>query len=184
MGRAFNLASLLNGSGLVNLPTKVTGALPDANAPSGSVIQVVSVNLGTYLEIASTTLTSTGLSASITPTSSSSKILIISNICTALIIASGDSLTGIHQIRRDSTQILLSQRATWVGGAVGSSGSSILGTTIPLNVLDSPATTSSVTYSIYAAASSTANTGVVRINDYNNTVGTAPSTITLLEIAA
>jgi hypothetical protein len=38
MSNTRNLAGLLNSSGLVSLPTKVAGVLPDANAPSGSVI--------------------------------------------------------------------------------------------------------------------------------------------------
>ena len=69
---------VLNGS--VGIPaSSLSGVIPDANAPSGSVIQVVSSNLTSTVSTSSSSFVTTGLSASITPLSSSSKILVIVN---------------------------------------------------------------------------------------------------------
>jgi hypothetical protein len=85
MGMARNLASLLNGSGLVSLTSKVTGSLPndniaamaaskltgqvpDANAPSGSVIQIVAAQkTNRFVTTSDSYVDVTDLSATITP---------------------------------------------------------------------------------------------------------------------
>jgi hypothetical protein len=58
--------------------TKLTGQVPDANAPSGSVIQVVQGSLasGTW-STTSGSFVDTGLVANITPSSTSNKVLVI-----------------------------------------------------------------------------------------------------------
>ena len=57
---------VLNGS--VGIPaSSLSGVIPDANAPSGSVVQVVSVADNTLLNSTSTTLTDTSVVATITP---------------------------------------------------------------------------------------------------------------------
>ena len=55
---------------LIPLASAVTGTLPDANAPTGSVLQVVNANYGTTVVSSSATYADTGLTATITPTSS------------------------------------------------------------------------------------------------------------------
>jgi hypothetical protein len=85
MGIARNIARLIpNGSGLLpnaNIEavaaSKLTGQVPDANAPSGSVLQVVQGNTSTEVNTSGTSYVDTGLSASITPSSASSKILVL-----------------------------------------------------------------------------------------------------------
>jgi hypothetical protein len=83
MGIARNIARLVpNGSGLLpnaNIEavaaSKLTGQVADANAPSGSVIQVVSTNYTTRTVISQTTsvIDITGMSVTITPSSASNK---------------------------------------------------------------------------------------------------------------
>lgn len=62
--------------------SKLTGQVPDANAPSGSVLQVVRAqSSGSQQALATTTFTDlNGVSLSITPVSASSKILLIGNV--------------------------------------------------------------------------------------------------------
>ena len=172
MGRAFNLASLLNGSGLVNLPTKVTGALPDANAPSGSVIQVVQATFtGTQQIVASgfsnwTDVTS--LSLNITPSSSSNKILLISQLT---VITVADRIINARFVGGNS--------GNYVGNSAGSrarAGSYLVttstgggaGGTISMNYLDSPATTSSITYKVQLAPNFSSGDVAVNYNLLND----------------
>ena len=69
---------VLNGS--VGIPTSsLSGVIPDANAPSGSVVQVVSAYTGNTTSTSSTSPIDTDLSASITPNSSNNKIIILLN---------------------------------------------------------------------------------------------------------
>lgn len=86
MSLARYLASLLNSSGqvpdakLVALTaSKLSGQVPDANAPSGSVIQVVQASAGSasYTNYASY---ATFISGSITTTVANSRILVTMNI--------------------------------------------------------------------------------------------------------
>jgi hypothetical protein len=59
-----------------------TQTIPKATLPTGSVLQVVNATYSTYTSFSSATLADLGLSATITPSSSSSKILSLSiSIC-------------------------------------------------------------------------------------------------------
>ena len=89
MGIARNIARLIpNGSGLLpnaNIEavaaTKLTGILPDANAPSGSVIQVVEASRTTPLSFTTVFPTHTSfISGSITTTIANSKVLVLCNV--------------------------------------------------------------------------------------------------------
>ena len=61
----------------INLASNFTGTLAASNLPNGSVLQVVGSNVaGCNVSITSTTYTETGFTATITPSSSSSKILV------------------------------------------------------------------------------------------------------------
>lgn len=149
------------------------GAIEKADLPTGSVLQVVQ---GTYSTQTSTTsvqptFVDTGLTASITPTSSSSKILVVAQIASP---AKYDANTTIYmRLVRGSTSIL-SVGAGWIGN-INSTGTNGM-TGCPLNYLDSPATTSSTTYKVQFC---TENGGTVLVQGSSTT-----STIILMEIAA
>jgi hypothetical protein len=178
MSLARYLANLLNSSGqvpdakLVALTaSKLTGQVPDANAPSGSVIQVVQAStISAATSSNNSTWIATNLTASITPISASSKILVIGQHGSARVHT---GLSNGIQLRllRNSTAVI-SPVVEFLYSYVGLDGP------IPFQFLDSPATTSSTTYStefkLLTAAGSTA-----QINP-NNT----PALITLLEISA
>jgi hypothetical protein len=162
----------------------VSGGVPAWATPAGGggkVLQVVSATYSTSTNIVSTTYTDTGLSASITPTASTSKIMVI----ISLAFSNSSTTTGAKsgaRILRGSTGIA-DFGGTFKGASLGSvSGGSSSTETIAivgLNYLDSPATTSSTTYKVQAASDTTASGTNCTAQAFG-----AVSTITLMEIGA
>jgi hypothetical protein len=140
--------------------------IPKAALPTGSVLQVVQGTTATASSTNSSSYSDTGLTASITPTSSTSKILVMAycGMCTKSAVDTQLNL----QIVRASTSVYLAS-------AVNSNSSTADTSNPTLVYLDSPTTTSSTQYSVQFA---NRTAGTV----FFNTNGTA--TITLLEIAA
>ena len=136
----------------------------------GKVLQVVTSTDAASASTASSSYEVAGsLSASITPSSTSSKIFVQVN-SSAYIAAAGAE--AAYTIYRDNT--------TNIGNGNGLSrayaGSSDLICPLHMSVLDSPATTSSVTYNIYFAK--TQGSGSVFVN-----LRGGLQTMTLMEIA-
>ena len=141
----------------------------------GHVVQVVQGVYTTNGSITSSTLTDTGISQAITPTSSSSKVLVLINPQLAI---SGTNAGEVYtQIVRDSTAIQLYERAFMIYGNDGANYQA--GGSYSFCYLDSPNTTSSTTYKLQGRT----NSGTLRINDYFSGDGGGASTITLMEIA-
>ena len=142
--------------------------------PSGSVLQVISAsntntaNGGFLLTTSSASYTAGALSASITPSSTSSKIMVIIN--TVQYRAGSSSYTVYRTTSSGSTNI---------GG--GNNGFARLtganNTWLPMSIsyLDSPNTASAVTYQLYGRAEASGVT-------YFGGDGDMKSTITLMEI--
>jgi len=143
---------------------------------TGKVLQVVQGTHATQNLIASTSYTDSGLSASITPAATSSKILVLTNH-NARLYRGSDTLIGYINIVRASTQITESQ--IYMG--VGATGVSAIlaGHTATMMFLDSPSSTSSLTYKTQAKLSTTANASEIKMQIDNFT-----DTITLIEIGA
>mgnify|MGYP003656611851 FL=1 len=131
----------LNSQGTLVLPT-----IPHAKMPTGSVLQVVSTEDTTNVQISGASHQNLGINLSITPTSSSSKILIfMSGMCSASEVS--NFLWG--RFYRDTTTIGHSN-----GFGMSSHDDSPNNRRFDVwsrNYLDSPNTTSAVTYSIRAA---------------------------------
>jgi hypothetical protein len=139
----------------------------------GKVLQVVNVPYGTYGTTTSSTFAATGLSASITPSATTSKVLVMVTM-NGIAKMAGDTGVGF-QILRGATKL------QDFAGVLASNGVSQANHADTSNIyLDSPATTSSTTYSIYW--NSFNNSTQCRIND--NGSFTVYSTMTLLEIGA
>jgi len=166
----------------------LAGGAARSNWGAGGVLQVVSViKQDTFSTTSSSFVDVTGLTVSITPSSSSSKILV-------LFQANGSQNVGAGRaslrLLRDSTIIdggtPSSNRVAALGG-FSSADVSIPSATVSGNFLDSPATTSSTTYKIQLAM--TAGSGSAYINqtqqdaDSSNQIRMA-STITVMEISA
>jgi len=136
--------------------------------PTGSVLQVVHSDLSSQTNISSSGFADISLSANITPSATSSKILVTSNVQVYL------NGTGFIMLRlmRDSTAIATQYQAH--GYSDNSAGM------VPIITLDSPSTTSAITYSVQAGEDDFS--GTLRINQWG-TGGSGKSTLTLMEIA-
>jgi hypothetical protein len=148
----------------------VTG-LSKASLPTGSVLQVVTATTSTGVTSTSTSFVTSGLSASITPTSATSKIYI--SLSTSGYNDGSSYISGWALFRGTVAGTNLGD-ATW-GFAVLSP--SLAGGTIAYSYLDSPATTSATTYTL---GMRTQNAAMPVRSQYPGTT----ATITLMEIAA
>ena len=162
------------GIGSTSQVLTVSGGVPAWATPAGGgkVLQVVSANYGTEVTTTSSSFVDTGLSLAITPTLSTSKVLVIISQHLTAAGTSGDGIIGFTALRGATTLfantygVLFNMGSTNLGG--GNWG---------YTYLDSPATTSSTTY----------KTQFRRISASGNQTaqfGSAQSTITLLEIGA
>jgi hypothetical protein len=146
----------------------------------GKVLQVVMGQTTTITTIASTSYTDTTLTASITPSSATSKVLAIFTQQVRIARSTVDQASG-YQLVRGATSILnLGNGGYETFGIDTGSGSSVqLRGIISGSYLDSPATTSATTYKTQFKIYSTANSGTSTVNENN-----APGTLLLLEIGA
>ena len=139
--------------------------------PAGHIIQVVNVELTGNVQVSSTTYVDTGLTASITPASASHKILI--HLVHNTVYKTTNDTWVNFKFFRDTTDLfnfaeVLGYNANTMQQNVGAA---------VLNYLDSPNTTSSVTYK-------------TQINSNGNNVGAGfnrngtRSYITLMEVVA
>lgn len=125
-------------------------------------------------------MTDTGITATITPTASNSKILVLIAGLVYGNLQSGTTEQGIGaQLLRDATTILDYGTEVFRLFAHTSSTSFRLSSVNPVMYLDSPATTSAITYKLQARNASTAADPTM-FWQYTN----KPSTITLMEIGA
>jgi hypothetical protein len=139
-------------------------------------IQIVyNLNSTTYTGSVSTTAIDTGLSIVITPKFSTSKVLVTWSVPMQSQYNSGPNSGPRLLLYRNTTKIT----DAWGTGA-GGHGSNAEGCTPThsISYLDSPATTSAVTYRVYIIAYSSATYHVNRA--YHGTV--MPSTATAFEI--
>ena len=152
-----------------------TGTVIDT-ARVGGILQVVQGTTSTAVTVGTGTYTDTGLTASITPSSSSNKILVM----VMQSFVSERSVTGQGfglNLLRDTTTIWDSQGNYHTFASVTN-----LDGHAQINYLDSPATTSSVTYKTQGRPYSSADNGQVTFQYSSPTAG--PSTITLMEVVA
>ena len=138
----------------------------------GKVLQVVSAFTTTEATSNSTTYADTNLTATITPSSTSNKVLVL--ISQSGSKASTDTLLNIR-VYRGATEI----GGTIAGRSIGYTGSTAtnyVGTGFSCSILDTPSSTSALTYK--TQFNNNAGSGTVRVN-----VDSGASYITLLEIA-
>ena len=163
--------------------TNRTLTLPDntgtilTNATAGTVLQVVTATTNTPVTITSTSMTDLGLSASITPTSASSKILVLVNQNLTNYQNTSSSRNFGTQLLRGATIISNKLFYSYAGAAGNGYVELTLDGTYIL--LDSPATTSSTTYKTQGTVSSSADDTTLV-----GQAGSRTSSITLMEIAA
>ena len=178
------LASTLDLSGKT-----VTYGLTDSDMPSGSVLQVVQTNMTATASYSGTTFqTITGLTTSITPSSTSSKILIMLNISQG----EGSDAFPAYYIKRNGTIVSIadagSQTETTFAGVRTEASARDQYRVSPVNFqfLDSPSSTSAVSYTVEVSPMRVGSRTVL-INQ-SQTLGDAnqlraTSTVILMEIA-
>ena len=168
----------------IDIENMVTGELTTTNGGTGAtsftagkVGQVVQASTSTAVNVASTSVADTGLTVNITPTATTSKVLVQvnQNILTDIDTNLGNAKI---QLRRDSTSVIT------FGGNVarieaGSVSAVKFGNLTTFSYLDSPSTTSQITYKTQGAISSTSNNGTARFQN-----SSVPSIITVMEILA
>jgi len=147
-------------------------AITGADLPAGSVLQVVQGTTSTSVSSSSTTYADTGLTATITPTSTNSKILVV--------VAQNGGFKGNGNINNGIAAKLL-RGATSISSFAEYAGWSYTTTynymeTIGTTYLDSPATTSATAYK-------TQFRNMVAAGEVTLQRQSMTSTITLMEIA-
>ena len=168
-----------------------TAAIPSTKIGTGAVLQVVStVKTDTFSTSSGTgsPATITGLSASITPSSASNKILVLVNF--GQISGDADTTWGIFMFR-NGTKINAgdaagSRAVGSISGGVPSTGGTWRGFSGSIMVLDSPSSTSSVTYTFSIGSNGTATVYLNRDGRNTDTATDStrtPITVTLMEIA-
>ena len=165
--------------GSANATLITSGTLPGARLPAGSVLQVVQNTTSTIASTSSSaSYVDTTLTASITPTSATSKILVLimQNI---QVTNTSNYATGMWQLLRDATAIfapLVTDNGNVFAYDYGGSGINVYRPT-PITWLDSPNTTSSTTYKTQLKLGTNGGSSI------SANAGSAGSII-LLEIAA
>ena len=166
--------------------------VPRDGLPSGSsggIIQVKSTTLTvpkSFTSLAAGNFSDVdGLSVSITPHRSDSKILLMCNISAGL--NDTHSYNFYWRILRDSTPICVATEGGGVGATGGfnrykDNGSTGFLACMANTFLDSPATTSAITYKIQATGNDTGATVYINRRGANNNYNTT-STITAMEVS-
>ena len=169
---------MISSSGTFDANNVTAGTLGKARLPTGSVLQVVSNTWSATVSSSSTTLVDTGLIVSITPTSATSKILVLFNL--SLSGGTNNSMTSRTVLLRDSTTI------RDISGTFYDSVQypTYIASVDSCCLLDSPATTSSVTYKVQISRNSYAGSyGAVVYAGAPTGSGTNAQQITVMEIA-
>ena len=140
-----------------------------ANAGGGKVLQVVQGTKTDSTLSTSSSFVSTGLNVDITPSATSSKVLVM---VSAYIDSNSGTVQKNATIYRDSTDL-----GSGTGGLTAAySGAGRLRSAMNISILDSPSTTSQITYEMYMKNASGAN---IQINSESGKV-----TIIAMEIGA
>jgi len=170
-----------DGTGTIALSNQFTGmtvasvpTLTSDKMPAGTVLQVVYGS--TITQVTSTaidTWVSSGCKASITPISTTSKILVIGNVVSQVLGSVAEKQQN-HGIKRNGT--LVFGNLLYDEIRINSSVNAVHGVRVPFNYVDSPNTTSSMEYDLLGSL----RAGTMLYMQMSNRHA---STITLMEIA-
>ena len=167
---------------ILTVNSGATAPIWAAPASGGKVLQVVSATNATSTSIASATFNDTSLSVSITPSSTSSKVMIL--VLQGYGASRSDSgMDFAFRLNRDSTTVYAPHQTS----NIITIGYSLSGVTainglqgvMPITYLDSPASTSALTYKTQASLRTTSNSGVLTMQASGFT-----SSIIAIEIGA
>jgi hypothetical protein len=185
-GGSITLQEADTASNLTLTVPAVTGTLL-TNKSAGIVLQVVSTTKSDTFSTTSTSLTDvTGLSVTITPSSTSSKILVIASVS----MGTPNTNFAYFNLLRGSTALAVGDTSSGRPSATGMSFAGVSNegilNVIPVTFLDSPSSTSALTYKIQIRCATSGNAYINRSHrdsastDYDVRLA---STITVMEIA-
>ncbi len=160
-----------NGHVLTADSTQALGLKWAAPAGGGKVLQVVAATESGWDQSATNTWIDNNLSATITPSATSSKVLVLVNL-SGTGKANSDTWGEYRLLRGATTIITFEDRA----GATGSTATSDVATT-STSYLDSPSTTSATTYKTQFRSGNNTNRA-------ESGIAASTSTIVLMEIGA
>ena len=171
------MSVIIDGTAGITFPV-TAGSASAVQASSGRVLQVVEGSTSTLVSNATSSYVDTGLTASITPSSASSKILVMfsQQASSNRTATTGDMYLDLQLLRGVTVLIEYADYAHYAGAA----SLSALGMQMSATYLDSPATTSSTTYKLQGRPDSTANSQTAAFQQGNR----GRSSIILMEIAA
>jgi len=172
------MTTIVDGTTGITFPSTISG-VSATQQYSGRVLQVVQVvKTDSFTSATSGFVDITGLSVSITPSSASSKILILATITAG---AGLNNNLGFNLVR-NSTNINQGTSGTENRTLTQNYGTAYQSITSPITFLDSPSTTSATTYKIQmnSFGETTCKINVRATDSYYSGV----SQITLMEIAA
>ena len=153
--------------------TSTSNKITTSQMPTGTILQVVNALYATGVSTTSGTLSDTGLTATITPTSATSKILVLVNQNGGVKTSgTGNNSIQLYLFRNSTGISAISERAGLTTNSID-----MYLETLSVSYLDSPATTSAVTYKTQYATFAPGNIIYLQLVGCN-------STITLMEIAA
>jgi hypothetical protein len=165
------MTTIIDGTAGITFPV-TAGSASAVQASSGRVLQVVNATYETATSTSSTSFVTTGLNASITPSSASNKVLVMFSVYVSS-PATNDAVFAT--VFRGTTSGTNLGNSTAGFGAAQSPGGANTRSVVSAMYLDSPSTSSSQTYTVAFLAQS--NTAYAQANS-------AKSTLTLMEIAA
>ena len=164
-------------------------SIPRAALPTGSVLQVKQYQLTSTASTSTNSMTDTGISVTITPTSNTSQFLLVFS---GFLGVSTASTTAAFNFVKNGTAIGLSTAASGAGvnfGIATGGFNTSHGTNVTMQYLDSPATASAITYKIQWMAQSGQtfylNYSPASYNANGDTyAGSFTSALTVYEVAA
>ena len=143
---------------------------------AGKVLQVVSTSTSTTVTNSGTSYVDSGLSLAITPSSTSSKVLVIIQQ-SLLANTNGNSYEGVdYKLLRDTTDLI--EDNFYGKNFIQYSGTLLLKTDANYFYVDTPSTTSSTTYKTQFMPHRTDVSTIAKAQD-----GSSTSTMVLMEIA-
>jgi len=128
---------------------------------TGKILQVVRATKNTDFTTSSTSLVDvTDMSVTITPTATSSAILIVTAFTQVHYSSSTDNLRGVYVIADSADNPISGTNNAIVGSTITGTGSREFWTMVNLMSYDAPATTSATTYKLRMKSESLANVRV------------------------
>jgi hypothetical protein len=155
----------------------LSGSVASSAMPAGSVLQVVNGSTSTAVTSTATALwVDTGITATISPTSATSKIMVIINICGMHRSSSSSwNRAGIRILRGATTLGIQALAQSWPNTALEFRSAGAM-----YSQYDSPATTSATTYKVQFQAEALSGTTSISVQRDGNS---GVSQIFLMEIA-